>query len=128
MRDRETARRQVGEQRLDVAQRRLAGRRIADVADRRCAVQLADDVVAVEIAGDMTHCTMRMEILAVEGGDARGFLAAVLQGVETQRHDRRGALGAVNTKYAALLAELVVIERVGRQHDIPGAGAKGRGQ
>lgn len=128
MRDRETAGRQVGEQRLDVAQRRLAGRRVADMADRRRAAQLANDVVAVEIAGDMSHRAVGMKILAVEGSDARGFLATVLQGMKAQRHDRRGAVGAVNTKYAALLAELVVIERVGRQHDIPGAGAKGRGQ
>jgi hypothetical protein len=63
-----------------------------------------------------------MEILAIEGGDARGFLTAVLQGVKPQRRDRSGTFGAVNTKDAALLAELVVVKRMGRQHVNPGAG------
>src|SRR3546814_19218110 len=70
---------------------------------------------------------MGVEILAVKGGDARGFLSAVLQGVEPQRDNRGGAVGAMNTKYAALLAELGVVERMGRQHVVPGAGARGRG-
>src|SRR3546814_2258561 len=70
----------------------------------------------------MAHRAMGVEILAVEGGDARGFLSAVLQGVKAQRDNRGGAVGAMNTKYAALLAELVVVERMGRQHVVPGAG------
>ena len=53
--DREAALGKFGEQRLDVAQRGLAGGRIADMADRDAARQFADDVVAVEIAGDMAH-------------------------------------------------------------------------
>ncbi|MGH6634208.1 MAG: hypothetical protein ACREB0_12655 [Sphingopyxis sp.] len=67
---------------------------------------------------------MRMELLAVEGSDARGFLSTVLQGMKPQRDYRGGAIRAMNTKYAALLAELVVIKRVGRQHVIPGAGGQ----
>ena len=123
MRHRKAAGRQIGEQRLDVAQRGLAGRRIADMADRRPALQLAHDLVAVEIARDMAHRAVGVEFLAVEGGDACGFLAAVLQGVQAQRDDRGGAVGAMNTKDAALLAEFVVVERVCGEHDGPAARA-----
>ena len=35
---------------------------------------------------------MRMEILAVEGRNARGFLSAMLQGVEAQRDNRGGVV------------------------------------
>ena len=52
--------------RLDVAQRGLASGRIADMADAAAAGELADDVVTVEIAGDMAHRPVRMEMLAVE--------------------------------------------------------------
>src|SRR3546814_21170345 len=58
------ARRQVGVQRLDVAQRGLARRRIANVAGGRITRELAHDVVAVEIARDMAHRAMGVEILA----------------------------------------------------------------
>src|SRR3546814_272101 len=112
MRDREPAGREVGEQRLDVAQRGLARRRIADMADRRGAGELPHDVVAVEIARDMTHRAVRVEFLAVEGGDAGGLLTAMLERVEAERDHRGGAVGAMDTKDAALLTELVVVERV----------------
>src|SRR3546814_11108947 len=75
----------------------------------------------------MAHCAMGGEIRAVKGGDARGFRSSVLQGVEPQGDNRGGVFGAMNTKYAALLAGLVVVERMGRQHVVPGAGARGRG-
>jgi hypothetical protein len=91
--------------RLDVAQRGLAGGRIADMADRR-GRQLADDVVAVEIAGDMAHRAVRMEVGAVEAGDARGFLAAMLERVEAERDEARCALGAPDSENAALFASL----------------------
>ena len=102
--------------RLDVAQRGLAGGRIADVADRGAAGELADDVVAVEIAGDMAHRAVRVEMLAVEAGDARRFLAAVLKRVEAERDEARRIVGAPDAEDAALLAQLVVVERIGRQH------------
>ncbi|GGJ64075.1 hypothetical protein GCM10011393_37960 [Sphingopyxis bauzanensis] len=43
----------------------------------------------------------------------------MLQRVQAQRNDRSGAVGAMNTKDAALLAELVVVERVCGEHDGP---------
>ena len=78
--------------------------------------RLADDVVAVEVAGDMAHRPVRMEMLAVEGGDARGFLAAVLERVQPERDEACGIVGTPDAENAALLAQLVVVERIGRQH------------
>ncbi len=57
-----------------------------------------------------------MEMLAVEGGDAGGFLASMLERVETQRDEARRIVGTPDSENAALLAQLVVIERIGRQH------------
>ena len=116
MGDREAALGEIGEQRLDVAQRGLAGGRIADMADRGAAGELAHDLVAVEIAGDVAHRPVRMELRAVEAGDAGRFLAAVLERVEAQRDEARGVVGTPDAEHAAFLAELVVVERIGRQH------------
>src|SRR3546814_7567453 len=44
----------------------------------------------------------------------------MLQCVEAERDHRSGAVGAMDAEDAALLAELVVVERMGRQHDDPG--------
>ena len=64
----------------------------------------------------MAHAAMAVEGLAVEAGHARGFLAAMLQGVEAERDKSRGAVRAPDTEHAALLAELVAVERIGGQH------------
>src|SRR3546814_15546071 len=82
MRHREAARGEFGEQRLDVAERRLAGRRVADMADCRLPGEAADDVIAVEIPGHMALRAMAVEALAVPAGDAGGFLATVLRSEE----------------------------------------------
>jgi len=117
--DREPARGELGEQRLDVAQRGLACGRIADMADGGPAGEPANDVVAVEISGDMAHRPVGVEMLAVEAGDPGRFLAAVLERVEAERDKARGIVGAPDAEHAALLAQLVVIERIGRQHRVP---------
>ena len=116
MADGKTARRQFGEQRLDVAQRGFAGGRIAVMADGDVALELLDDFVAVEIAGNMPHGAMGVEILAVEGGDAGGFLAAMLKGMQAERDQRRRAIGAVDAKYAAFFVEMIIFPRIGCQH------------
>jgi len=110
------------EQGLDIAQRSLAGGRIADVPDRRAAGQPAHDVVAIEIAGDVAHRPVRVEMLAIESGDSRRFLAPMLKGMEAQRDEARRIVGTPDAEDAALLAQLVVVERIGRQHQsrIPG--------
>ena len=114
--DREATLGKLGIKRLDVAQRGFAGGRIAHVADRAAARQRAHHLVAVEIAGDMAHRAMRVEIGAVEAGDAGRFLAAVLEGVQAERDEARGIVGAPHAEDAAFLAQLVVIEGIGRQH------------
>ena len=121
--DREAALGELGEQRLDIAQRRFAGRRIAHVADRRAPGSCAHHLVAVEIAGDVAHRPVRVEMGAVEAGDAGRFLAAVLQRVQPERDEARGIVGTPNAENAAFLAQLVVIERIGRQH-VPASGLK----
>ena len=64
----------------------------------------------------MAHRAVRMEMLAVEAGDAGGFLAAVLQRVEAERDEARRIVGAPDAENAALFAQLVVVEWIGRQH------------
>src|SRR5437762_880971 len=86
------------------------------MADRGAAGEIANDVVTIEVAGDVPHRPMRVEILAVEAGDARAFLAAVLQRVQPKRDEARRIFGAPDPEDAALLAQLVVVERIGRQH------------
>ena len=104
--DREAAVGQLGEQRLDVAQRGLAGGRIADVADGGAAGEPAHDVVAVEIAGDMAHRPVRVEMRAVEAGDARrlpgrGAAARAGRARRSSRHCRRPRCRKSRTPRAA---------------------------
>jgi hypothetical protein len=116
MGDREPAFRELSEQRLHVAKCGFAGGRIAHMADAAAPGQPPDDVVAVEIAGDMTHRPVRMEMLAVERRDSGGLLPTVLQRVQPERDEARRIVGTPNAEHAALLAQLVVVERIGRQH------------
>ena len=65
----------------------------------------------------MAHRPVRVEMRAVEAGDAGGFLAAVLERVEAERDEAGGVVGAPDAENAALLAELVAqVERIGGQH------------
>ncbi len=59
---------------------------------------------------------MGVELVAVEAGDPRRFLPAVLERVEPERDQRGGALGPGYAEDAALFAQLVVIEGVCGQH------------
>jgi hypothetical protein len=79
--------------------------------------QLADNVVAVEIAGDMPHCSMCVIIRAIETNDPRRLLAAMLESVEAEGNEAGGRIGAPDSEDAALLAEFVVVKRVGGKHD-----------
>jgi hypothetical protein len=64
----------------------------------------------------MAHRPVRVELGAVEAGDARRLLAAVLERVQPQRDEARRMVGTPNAENAAFLAKLVVIERMSRQH------------
>ena len=117
VRDGKTARGEIGIERLDIAQRRFAGGGVTDVAAGDRTGQTADNFVAVEIAGDMTHRAVRMEMRAIPAGDPGRFLSAMLQGVKAERNDGRGSIGTPDAKDAAFLAEFVVVKRMCCQHD-----------
>src|SRR6476661_5223422 len=86
------------------------------MADRRPAGQAAHNLVPVEIAGDMTHRPVRVKMVPVKSGDAGAFLPAVLKRVQPERDEARRILPAPDAEDAALLAQLVVLERIGREH------------
>ena len=98
----------VGEQRLHVAQHGVAAGRVAIVADGDVALQPLDDAGAGEVVADEAHAALGMELLAVVGDDAAGFLAAMLERVQAERGDG-GRIGVPkNTEDPAFLAESVV--------------------
>lgn len=53
-----------------------------------------------------------VELLAVEGDDTGGLLAAVLQGMQAERRQRRGFRMAENAEDAALFMKRIAIEIV----------------
>src|ERR1044072_5501114 len=103
MSDCETARTQLREQRLDVAQRGFARRRISDVADRSLACEASNHVVAIEIARNVSHRAMAVEGVPVVAGDPRCLLAAVLQRMQPQCYHCGGGVGTIDAKDAAFL-------------------------
>ena len=62
----------------------------------------------VEVVADEAQAALGVELLAVEGDDAAGFLAAMLQGVQAERGDGRGIGVAEDAEDPAFLAESVV--------------------
>ena len=88
---------------LRVEQRGVAGGGVAGVADGHVALELGEHVVGEDV-GDQAHAFYIGEILAVGGGDAGGFLSAMLQGVEAEI-DLTGGVGmAVDGYYSALFS------------------------
>src|SRR5688572_10224763 len=87
------------------------------MADPNRTGQLADDVVAVKIAGDMSHRSMCVIIRSIEANDPRRLLTAMLKSVEAERNEAGGRIGAPDSEDAALLVEFVVVKRVGGKHD-----------
>ena len=109
MPDREPARGQVREQRLDVPQHRLARGRIAVVADRAVAGQATDHLLVAEILAHLSGRVMAVEPVAVEGNDAGGLLPPMLQRMQAERR-KRGGVGVVpDAEDAAFLAQPVVV-------------------
>src|SRR5579883_1394845 len=87
------------------------------MADRGISGQTPDHVLGAEILADMPHGAMGMELLAVIGDDARGLLSAVLERVKAERHQSGGFVVAIDAEDAAFLAQMVVVEGIGRQHE-----------
>ena len=78
--------------------------------------QRADHVVAVEIARHMPHRAVDVELAPVPARDAASLLPAMLERVEAERDQRRGPVRARYAEHAALLAQMIVLERMGGQH------------
>jgi hypothetical protein len=110
--DREAAGIELGEQRLHVAQDGFAGRGVADVADRCRTRQPLDHRAAGKGVADEAQPPLGMKPAAVEGDDARGFLAAMLQGVQPEGGDGGGFRMTENAEHAAFLAQRVAFEIV----------------
>ena len=91
---------------LRIEQSRVAGGGVARVADGHVAGELGEHVVGEDF-GDQAHALDVGEVLAVGGGDAGRFLAAMLQGVEGEVSLAGGVGVAVDGDYAAFFVELV---------------------
>ena len=106
---------ELGEQRLDVADLGVAlgaGGRVADVADGERAGQRLHQRGGGEAVADVAEAAGRGEALGgAVGDDAGGLLAAMLQRVQAEGDEARGVLHADHAEDAALLAQLVVVER-----------------
>ena len=89
------------------------------MSDRGSPGETADDIVPVEVAGDMTHGAVRMEMRAVETRYAGALLTAMLESMQPKRDEARGIAGTPYAENPAFLAKLVVVERIGRQHRVP---------
>ncbi len=108
--DGQPARLEFGEQRLNVAQRRLAGGRIADMADGGPARKAVDRGGAGKVVADQALAALRVEPLAVEGDDAGRLLSAMLQGVQAERDDRCRVGMTEDSEDAAFLVQAVRVE------------------
>jgi len=95
------------------------------MADGERAGQRFHEALAGEIVAHIAEAARRVEAkFRVVADDAAGLLAAMLQRVKPEGHEIRGVREADDTEYAALLAQLVVVERVGGGHDA----GQGQGQ
>ena len=122
MRQGEAARCKVREQGLDISLRGLACRRITVVAQCRMARQSLHNGFAAKDIADMPWGTVIVKMCPIERHNASRFLSPVLQCMEPERRQRCGIAMAEDAKDAALLVEVVVVKRVGRQlHDNPNA-------
>ena len=77
------------------------------MAEGHVALEPADHVSLVEVIADQAQAALRVEVVAVEGDDARRLLAAVLEGVQAQGGERRRVIMAEYAEDAALLAQPV---------------------
>src|SRR5690606_38367875 len=78
-------------------------------ADGRLAWQAVNEVGSGEGVPDVAHMAFGVEPLTVEDRDAAGLLAAMLQGVEAKRGNRRRGRRVVNAEHAAFEAGGVVV-------------------
>src|SRR5471030_953720 len=96
--ERETAEIEIGEDRLVIAVGRATGRGVAVMADRAVALERGNDRLLAEDVADQARSAVIVEMVAVVGDDAGGFLAAMLKRVKSERGVGGGIGGAVNTE------------------------------
>ena len=80
------------------------------MADGGVAGQPVDDFAPRKGIADQAEAAFRMKTPAVEGDDAGGFLAAVLQGVQPERGDGGRVGMAENPEHPAFFAQPVTIK------------------
>ncbi len=113
--DGEAATGEFGEQRLDVALDGAAVGRIAVVADGAVAGEIFHDARLGEGVADQADMTLGAKRLAVIGDDAGRLLATMLESMQAEDGERRRVGMAEHAENAALLVQLVGIERQRRQ-------------
>ena len=82
------------------------------MADCSVTGQAVDHMFAGKMVADQTAGLVAVEMLAIEGHDAAGFLAAMLEGMQAQRGVGGRLAMAKNREYAALFVEFVEIVQV----------------
>ena len=74
------------------------------MADGAAPNKAANYFLAVKITGDMAHCAVSVEVMAIVAGDTGSFLTAMLQSVEAKCSHRRRALDIADAEDTALFA------------------------
>ena len=98
---------------LGVEQRRVAGGGVARVADGQVAGQLGENVVGKDFR-DQAHALDVGKMRSIGGGDAGGFLTAMLESIERKIGFARGMRMAVDGDDAAFFVELVSFAKSGQ--------------
>ena len=93
---------------LRIEESGVASGGVAGVADGHAARKLGQDFVGEDL-GNQAHSLDVGEVLAVGGGDAGRFLAAMLKGVEAEIGLARGFGMAMDGDYAAFFVEGVAV-------------------
>ena len=83
------------------------------MADGGTAGQAGDGARVRKRVADQAKGFVGVEAVAIEGGDAGGFLAAMLERVQAECRDRGGVWHIPDAEDAAFLVRLVVIMIVG---------------
>jgi hypothetical protein len=78
------------------------------MTDSDMALQPLDNACPGKVVAYEPHSSFWMELLAIVGDDAAGFLTAMLEGMQAERRDRRGFRVPKNTKDPAFLPESVI--------------------
>ena len=102
--DSQAASGKFGKEWLDVTQDGFARGGIADMAEGRAPLQAVDDFFAGEMIADEAHAPFGVKAFAVKSDDARGFLAAMLKGMEAKCREGRRIGMTKDAKDAAFFA------------------------